>query len=1049
MQVLDNGDLAILFEDGSIGNMDNQDNYAISYAVISKELMEQKIEELNTLNLPTTTGVKVADGTKTNGPTTYGALSDADSNGSNDTWTSNDASSKAGVTVVADANISLIEQADAWSTKTFKITPKDLNTAGTLTITAPEGYLVYGLKAEGGNWSSTNTTTVISCPETGASVTATGDTGATQFSLSTLNIKSQTAHLTFTSTGSSKTAVALTTFTIYLVEDIADEEPTISQSTGSFSGTGSYHNTWTSTSDNPTVTFTSNYNNMQWDTNNRLRMFGQVNSNDNKSYTISLPAGYAITDFHFTFASECNEPITVACGDVSLTVEANASGTFSVTNVNRRTATFVITSPTASNSTAFINTPGIYVTLVPVTAEMVSVQNAEGTVRTQFITPYNTTPTVPASQSYSPLVTYAEAVHDADAYTWTITYTPVNPTSYPAATGDTEDYTGWFYARVRGDRFMQYNPLADTRDDYSHYDTDQFLYFGPEMQWALIGDPYESVQIVNRKAGEGRFLSRNDRSNTDDNVHLHLVSGSADAFTVSPTATGFLLKLVGEDAWLNDVGGGGYNAEDQSRLYGGPGLKRENGSTDQGSTWLFTAADDNDAVNALSDFVRYTDDDNVDHIANYVASACYDEIQAYFPAAFHHYGAVNDFPDEATRNKFETEFKKLAGTAYTGNETGSFPNAWDNYYSQVSTTTYRDFARRLRASLATIQDGHNYVLVNMKTDKALGYNDGTFTRGYTSSSTTYTFNQTDVEALSVVWTAGVGEDGVTHPTLSAGSLYLPNDDLKMVDAPTQLFVDFFPCKIGIGQMGRGTLRSVGDDVGLTPDALSESANRFAYGKDDARRYMIPASSFVMNIKANGLGGRSFATYYAPFDATIVTEGTTAYILASASDISEEKNECYLTQYRTVGQVIPKGVPVVLINTNEETAIAMRPLAANTGEAAPEANLLGGVYNTVMQEASWYNDHYTFGKSNVTGLPGFYKYVGSDYSFPANRCYSEVPAGSSIRGFALVVDDTVTGVTVGDLFDDQPTEVFDLQGRRVARPVKGGVYIVNGKKVYVK
>lgn len=46
MQTLPNGDLAILFEDGSIGNQDEQDCYAINYVVLSAETLNARIDEL-------------------------------------------------------------------------------------------------------------------------------------------------------------------------------------------------------------------------------------------------------------------------------------------------------------------------------------------------------------------------------------------------------------------------------------------------------------------------------------------------------------------------------------------------------------------------------------------------------------------------------------------------------------------------------------------------------------------------------------------------------------------------------------------------------------------------------------------------------------------------------------------------------------------------------------------------------------------------------------------------------------------------------------------
>lgn len=47
MQKLANGDLAIIYEDGSIGNKDKGDCYAINYVVLSSELINAKIDELN------------------------------------------------------------------------------------------------------------------------------------------------------------------------------------------------------------------------------------------------------------------------------------------------------------------------------------------------------------------------------------------------------------------------------------------------------------------------------------------------------------------------------------------------------------------------------------------------------------------------------------------------------------------------------------------------------------------------------------------------------------------------------------------------------------------------------------------------------------------------------------------------------------------------------------------------------------------------------------------------------------------------------------------
>ena len=46
MQRLANGDLAIIFEDGSLGNQDKQDCYAMNYVVLSRETVEARAAEL-------------------------------------------------------------------------------------------------------------------------------------------------------------------------------------------------------------------------------------------------------------------------------------------------------------------------------------------------------------------------------------------------------------------------------------------------------------------------------------------------------------------------------------------------------------------------------------------------------------------------------------------------------------------------------------------------------------------------------------------------------------------------------------------------------------------------------------------------------------------------------------------------------------------------------------------------------------------------------------------------------------------------------------------
>ena len=87
------------------------------------------------------------------------------------------------------------------------------------------------------------------------------------------------------------------------------------------------------------------------------------------------------------------------------------------------------------------------------------------------------------------------------------------------------------------------------------------------------------------------------------------------------------------------------------------------------------------------------------------------------------------------------------------------------------------------------------------------------------------------------------------------------------------------------------------------------------------------------------------------------------------------------------------------------------------------------------------DDYFLG-SNGTAV-GFYHWQGS--TLKANRAY--LPARQNSKGFALVFDDddvtAIASVINGQMVNGQ---YFALQGRKVQNPVKGQIYILNGKKV---
>ena len=114
-----------------------------------------------------------------------------------------------------------------------------------------------------------------------------------------------------------------------------------------------------------------------------------------------------------------------------------------------------------------------------------------------------------------------------------------------------------------------------------------------------------------------------------------------------------------------------------------------------------------------------------------------------------------------------------------------------------------------------------------------------------------------------------------------------------------------------------------------------------------------------------------------------------------------------------------------------------------------SNLLTGV-TTTTEISPTDGDQTNFILAN--GKHGINFYTSSESGdLAAGKAYLHLPT-SAVAAFArpltLVFDDEATGIE-GIREDGQADNVcYDVQGRRMARPVKG-LYIVNGKKVFIK
>ena len=169
--------------------------------------------------------------------------------------------------------------------------------------------------------------------------------------------------------------------------------------------------------------------------------------------------------------------------------------------------------------------------------------------------------------------------------------------------------------------------------------------------------------------------------------------------------------------------------------------------------------------------------------------------------------------------------------------------------------------------------------------------------------------------------------------------------------------------------------------------------------------------------------QDYASFYSETEDLYLPDGFVAYIVTATDNTS-------VTTQRI--SYVPKGVAVLIERgSSTETAIDQ-----------PTGNMLHG----------------TTVPTNVADISGGTVYVLYNGEFvrctegtiPAGRCYLLVPSGSNARRLTIGHGDDTTGVQYYRTYSDMNGEQwYDMQGRKIDKPTKAGLYILNGRKVVVR
>ena len=220
---------------------------------------------------------------------------------------------------------------------------------------------------------------------------------------------------------------------------------------------------------------------------------------------------------------------------------------------------------------------------------------------------------------------------------------------------------------------------------------------------------------------------------------------------------------------------------------------------------------------------------------------------------------------------------------------------------------------------------------------------------------------------------------------------------------------------------------------------SDGANRKLYAQVSGGKYYTDAYDgnhnrcrfWIENVTKLpvSVSAAGYATLYAPVALTI-PQNVQAYT-ASFAD-----NKVTLTP---IEGTIPANTGVVI-----EAAEGTYNFAITTTEATATSDLTGNVATANVDAAS---AAYILGKTDAQGV-GFFKLNSTDREIKGGRAYYVAPNGGAAA--AYLFNGNVTGLeAIKTALNDANAPIYDLSGRKVAKVVKGGLYIKNGQKFIVK
>ena len=512
------------------------------------------------------------------------------------------------------------------------------------------------------------------------------------------------------------------------------------------------------------------------------------------------------------------------------------------------------------------------------------------------------------------------------------------------------------------------------------------------MLWCFVGDVFNGFKIYNKAAGSTMTLRKASIGNNDAAGNTASVMSTTDdhnLFKLYPTtegiANGFCFKLDGDDYYLNT----------QQKIQNNWDSKVLRGwnKTDGGSTCRVFATN------------------------KFVADAARPYNNLYVKASELPVGAIgtNSYLEEG--NNLETlksQYAAATAESYTTEQVKALAETMKKVNAAAANET-------------TVEAGKYYRLYNAKDKKYLCVR--------ATNNAQMTSNASMGKAVSSVVTFANAEADRFRMKVEGktfGKRVKDNQAITLEEENSEAKGSYVVAHTGTTFTFYDYASNVSDRSYLHCNNAGDAGNVVGW---DAQGVISPSYWHVIEatdveIDMTAQGDKKYASAYLPFGVSNVA-GATAYTGA----LNTEKNAIDMTATTAV----PANTGFVLVGTADKATLTIGEATAIAGE-----NVLTGTNTGIaFAEATPKANYLVFGVN--ADKVGFYT-PGNVTAIPANKAYINASALSA-SAIALNFGNTVTGINAATINNgENNAPIYDLSGRRVWAPVKGGLYIQNGKKL---